>query len=360
MKQIKKKIHKMISGVMVLSMVLSLVPITALGAEDVDAESSEQSVSAISNWTALTSGTLSNGSYYLKKDYTGDITISGTVNLNLNGYTITGTGTTSVITIASGATLNLYDEAGEGEITGGNAVRGGGVYAKGNFNMYGGSITGNFATYGGGVETDSNYFMYGGFIYNNEAEIFGGGVNVHYTANFELYDGVISENNAEYGGGVSTGNTFIMYGGEILNNEAEVFGGGVNVEYAAYFELYDGIISENNTEYGGGVAVGDTFIMHDGEILNNTAMSMGGGVFISYGSNKKFDMHDGVVSNNVAKSYGGGVYVSESAVFTVYDCIISENVTNAGGAAYVSGEMIMYDGTIYDNEAEEGEGIFVN
>lgn len=162
-------------------------------------------------------------SYYLTSDVTlsGTWTVpTGTTNLCLNGHVIKANCTDdnkfSVITVGSGATLNLYDcgttehngyvdatglwhwdkenshSLGVGEtlynitggvITGGNASgnenkAGGGVYVSGGtFNMYGGSIAGNTATKGGGVYTTSLLgvnILVGGTITGNTANAGGG------------------------------------------------------------------------------------------------------------------------------------------------------------------------------------------
>ncbi|MCC8162136.1 MAG: hypothetical protein LIO86_02950 [Lachnospiraceae bacterium] len=122
--------------------------------------------------TQLTSqgGRLNAGEYYLDDDITlsTNITISAntTVTIDLNGKTLTGNGSGSVITVYG--TLNLIDSStnGNGRVTGGNADYGGGVFASGTFTMEGGTISGNTATNGGsGVYVNSGTFtMSGGEI----------------------------------------------------------------------------------------------------------------------------------------------------------------------------------------------------
>ena len=113
-------------------------------------------------WTELssfTSGTLSEGSYYLTSNITlsSNITISGEVNLCLNGNTINANNNSRVISIEEGGTLNLCDcSSGQaGKLTGGNCTliaSGGCVCNSGTFNMYGGTISGNpTGKSGGGV-----------------------------------------------------------------------------------------------------------------------------------------------------------------------------------------------------------------
>ena len=149
--------------------------------------------SMVEDWTELTSvgSTLSEGSYYLGKDITvnSTIAISGTVNLCLNGNTLSlADGKTgSVISVPVGATLKLCDcsNPSTGIITGGNArSEGGGIYVFGNLVIYGGTISENYAGYegggvfvnGGGGTNVASFKMYGGSITNNSANNHAGGV----------------------------------------------------------------------------------------------------------------------------------------------------------------------------------------
>ena len=164
-------------------------------------------------------GYISGGNYFIDEDVTlkYTLTISGTVNLCLNGHKLDGMGNKRVITLNYGATLNLYDCEGDGRITGGNAAQGGGVNVQaGTFNMYGGTISGNQSFNG----------SYG-------AMGMGGGVYAGAGGTFTMYGGKISGNTATAGGGVyvsgigsySKGGTFTMYGGTISNNKADECGG---------------------------------------------------------------------------------------------------------------------------------------
>lgn len=137
------------------------------------------------------------GNYVLTTDVTlsETWTVKGTTNLCLNGHVIKMNGTGSVITVNSGATLNLYDCAPDathigdyaslpagGCITGGNAENGGGVCVNGGtFIMEGGCIAGNESELGGGVYVNGtgSFTMTGGSITDNEASNYtGSGVYV--------------------------------------------------------------------------------------------------------------------------------------------------------------------------------------
>ncbi len=124
--------------------------------------------------------------YYL----TEDVTLSSmwyvnsgfTINLCLNGHTITGPNGDSAITIAGGQ-LIITDCQGTGKITHKSGETGNGVSVNaGKFTMWGGTITGNTAGFGAGVANYALFNMYGGSITGNRVndkaafDGFGGGV----------------------------------------------------------------------------------------------------------------------------------------------------------------------------------------
>lgn len=158
-------------------------------------------------WTALSAaGTLNTGSYYLSGDVTGQLVIAAnaTVDLCLSGHTLDAAGAGSAITVSAGATLNLYDCAGGGKVSGGQAAQGGGVYvaAGGVFQMYGGEISGNTVralgaaiktSFGAGVYVAGTFRMSGGSITGNTGK--GGGVYLSDDGVLELSGSPVIEGN---------------------------------------------------------------------------------------------------------------------------------------------------------------------
>ena len=243
-------------------------------------------------------------SYYLGEDIEVkyDITIKGTVNLCLNGHSITKTSKSDasegVITVAAGSSFTLCDCNGNGKITHAKTKNGRGVYVgssdpkQASFLMYGGSISGNHV--GTAVPKED-----------------GAGVQVQ-NASFKMYGGIITDNHVEKmsncgGGGVAahTSGKFIMYGGEISCNTSNGDGGGVGV-VGASFEMHGGTISGNNAASGGGVCLwNNSFTLSGGTISGNTAKDDGGGVYFKGDTLTISDTME--ISGNSAAS-GGGVY----------------------------------------------------
>ena len=275
---------------------------------------------------------LGDGNYYLGENVQGDFTVDGTVTLCLNGYTLTGTGTDSVIIVNSGTfTLTDCSEGETGKVTGGNArLSGGGVlvaysdeaYDSGGvtFNLEGGNITGNqvglsYSGYsvgsGGGVcvEPGNHFYMTGGNITDNIAGSGGNGVYLENHTTFTMSGGTIANNkdmgtNSAGGGVFFSSGTFTMTGGAITGNETGQRGGGIYLG-SGTFTMSGGTISNNTTEYGdgGGVYMYDgTFTMTGGTITGNVSGSEAGGVCASDGT---FSMTGGSIADNKASNIGG-------------------------------------------------------
>lgn len=270
--------------------------------------------------------TLEDGkSYYLGENISVkyDITIKGTVNLCLNGHSITKTSESGtfegVITVTptatAGSSFTLCDckgsGAGNGNITHANDVTGRGVLVsssdskQASFIMYGGKISGNHA----------------GTALRGED---GAGVRVQ-NASFKMYGGTITDNHVEKasndgGGGVavSTGGKFIMYGGEISHNTS-------------------------NGDCGGVAVVGSSFQMYGGTISGNTATRIVGGVGLW---NNSFTLSGGTISDNTAKGDGGGVYFRGDTL-TISDTMeISGNSAANGGGVYFNGDTFNVSGNV--------------
>lgn len=219
----------------------------------------------------------------------------------------------------------------------------------------------------------------------------GRGVRVYEGNTFNMYQGVITGNTVAYsheldhrGGGVYNAGTFNMYGGTISNNnlamdrstinKKDYVGGGVCNVGIGTFNMHGGTISGNRATVGGGVHNRGTFKMCGGEISQNEVFSgfhitgeVGGGVYVDKGGN--FIMSGGTIKDNKAAS-GGGVYVSKTYVATNTDnparftldggTISSNTATNGGGIYRCEGTtMNLNGGTLDLNSATNGGGLYI-
>lgn len=327
-------------------------------------------------WTAVSTLTsdMAADYYYLTNDVTLDATwtpANGTV-LDLNGYSITVNADVDAITVPAGSSFTLTDcnsgsrvhyftkntgkynlwepveTGGDTTVTGGvithsSGKNGSGIFMEGNgtFTMYGGTICGNYneENSGAGVRaTQSTIIMSGGAISGNAA------------ANYKSGDG----------GGVylyGNGSSFDMSGNaQITDNATNQFGGGVNVKGGTGGKV--SFTMSGNAQITGNMCFGRT--------------CGGAGVYASGG---EFTMNDNAaISGNHSQSergYGGGVFVSKTATFTM-----NGNATISGNSAYIDstdnyrknsgggvqvygGNFIMNGGSIRDNMAENGAGVYV-
>lgn len=254
--------RRILSIVLTICMVLMLLPITVFAANDDAAE--------LQN--LLNNG----GTVQLTRDYFIDTTldVKNTVTLDLNGHTITMTGSDGVI-VVSWCNLTLQDSnktathtdstlpAG-GVITGGNAMRGGGVYITngGSMTMNGGTIANCSAEYGGGVASYAGSFtMNGGTIKNctattSDYNFGGGGVYVASTSSMTMNGGTIEDcSSTTSGGGVFSKGNFSMSGNAIIRGCSAKAAGGVNLDDGHTFTMTGGTIEACTSPSGTSDAV---------------------------------------------------------------------------------------------------------
>jgi len=156
---------------------------------------------------------------------------------------------------------------------------------------------------------------------------------------------------------ISNGNTFCLYGGTLNGVKVEIgqTGGGT-------FNMYGGKITGNTQ----GTVVGQsktsnkstiTINMYGGEISgNNISENQGGGVFV--GSGNQFNMYGGTIQNNSAVD-GGGVYVASAynaysaGTMTICGDAVIQGNNKAGGVtnnvSLPSGKQITISGELVKN-----------
>ena len=287
-------------------------------------------------------------SYYLGEDISvkWDITIKGTVNLCLNGHSITktleSTDNMGVITVEPGSSFTLCDCNGSGA-SNGNITHVDGVNGKG---VLVGSSSSSYGT--------TFFIMYGGTISGNRTNLQdGAGVRVQ-SASFKMYGGTITDNHVEEasndgGGGVavSTSGKFIMYGGEISHNTSNGDCGGVAV-VGSSFQMYGGsIINNNATNSGGGVGLwNDSFTLSGGTISGNNATNSGGGVYFSANSNNILTISGTVKIEGNSAANGGGVYLNTYNLTMTGGSISGNTATGSGGGVYFNGDTFNVFGNV--------------
>ena len=294
----------------------------------------------------------------LLRDVTENITINKSLTLNLGGFTLSGDGTKTVVSI-SGKDKDMDVTVKDGTVTGGHATYGGGFYIQsGNIKIENCIIEKNTAIAGGGVNIggSANVKITGSEIRNNTVSGASGGAiylasgwayDGYYNCVCEVVDTKLNGNSAVIGGAVGMGATLFHDG---IDN---AYGGkGVTATF-----IMDGesIIDGNTAKYGGAVHLtgnGSRFLMKNGTITNNTATSREGGAIwaTNYGG---VTIEKGTISGNTAKTDGGAIYMKAN---------IGETNSSAKLAIETGVRDVLNLGEVLitDNSAKQGGGIYID
>ena len=94
------------------------------------------------------------------------------------------------------------------------------------------------------------------------------------------------------------------------------------------------------TRHDDGVGVGKVVIARN-QILNNTAESDGGGLFVNSGVNNLTMVNNVIAGNYVADGYGGGLYIYNTAggSATITNNTITANESAGFGGGGINAEM---------------------
>jgi predicted outer membrane repeat protein len=312
--------------------------ITVLGTLN---ESSEGRISNISTSSGA------DAVFKIKTNSENEVTITGKPNAALQERAILSAADTqkSVVRIVGHSSIRFEHI----EISGANTDNAGaGIYVEtssskltlGNDAIIRNNISTNTTSGGGGV------YMDGGSIIMEEGS-------------------EISRNSASRGGGICygwKGGSVILKGGSIKNNKAESLGGGIYYQNVI-FTMQDGEIIDNIAgKDGGGIYGGDprAFIIQGGMICNNSAKNNGGGIYLDVVSlvDKVLEIHNGEISNNKSE-FGAGVYLGNGGKLTLINGKIANNMAEfVGGGVYIAKEGVFSQssGDVSGNTAGNGEG----
>ena len=308
--------------------------------------------SAISLPSEMDCESTGNYNYYLTKDIeltdTYVIDWGKTISIDLCGHKITMVGKdvsgvikkgTVIQVINDNTVFNLYDSKGSnGEC---------GIITGGVGNSYIDLSISEAISDGGGVavKLEGTFNMYGGNISENDAGLYGygGGVVIYHGA-FNMYGGTISNNTAYLGGGVFTYDEFVMSGGTIEGNIAP-YGAGVY----AYEDNYNADNYNGSVEIKGSAKISTNhakntdmypleyyeYIGGNGQSVREYIYPYGGGLCLIMAETTISEQ--AVIRDNSAH-YGGGI--------SNYGAEVKIN----SGASIVGNESIYGGGGIYNDE----------
>ncbi len=299
------------------------------------------------------------------------------VKLNLNGYTLKGSGNSAITCMG---TLGIYDTHETIQVEDVTYVSGENI----------GKITGTASETGGGICIDGGMVtMYAGEISEcavglNASDNSKGGAAVGIkSGRFVLDGGKICDNRAAYGSAVmllSPAAEFEMISGEISENKSTRIG-DINRGYGAIYNnggivnIAGGVIKNNSAVAGGAIYnnSGAAYISGNAVISNNTATQRGGGIYVGGGAvniGKAYISGNAVTgaksadvgsANGVTTSAGGGIYVHAGTLNITDGALIQSNSAVRGGGIYQNtGTVTVMGGTITKNKAQMGGGLAQN
>ena len=256
-----------------------------------------------------------NDTVVLLSDVTENIKITKAVTLDLNNHTIKTNNNSEVIAVSvDNASKNSVVTVKNGTVMGSDTNTGTGVYVSGARDVDKNAIkvllsdlqvTKNNAINGAGVSINSGDIVISNCtISDNIASNSGGGM---YTSTMgqesitvRIENSKILNNKAASGGGIAMGASNYLYNGSTATTTI------VNSK------ISDNTASPKYDNYGGGgvylVGNGSRFIMESGEISNNTVTKGNGGGIYSMNW-RGITVKEGNIVNNKATNLGGGIYI---------------------------------------------------
>ena len=255
---------KVLAGLLALCLMLAMAPLSA-SAADLTVRNETELVAALENadCAKIRLGRNIETAWELEVDRT--------VTLDLNGYTLSCSGTgEDILRVRSSGDLTVKDSGTGGKIDGQNK--------NGGFNVKGGTLTlesgsiVNCTTDGDGGAVDvsntgvtetpvkyGKFIMNGGAIMDCKADDDAGAVDIGSGCTFVMNGGTIGDCRADDDGGavfIKQKGTFELNGGVIQNCSAGTNGGAVNIYKDGRFTMTGGMIKSCKVDLGGlGMAV---------------------------------------------------------------------------------------------------------
>lgn len=296
------------------------------------------------------------GNYYLIDDVvTKERQVkTGTLNLCLNGHTVTASGTARVVSARTGGKVNITDCRGSGEIlSAASNGTGGAVYLDDNTDS-------EFSLYGGTIRSTQAINQNGGLIYSA-----GGTVNIHGGA---VRDGAVINNGTavKYGGNIRTAGTLNITGGIVEGGTtAAENGGNIYINAGGKLNISGGIVRngkatkrghniyvDSNSSKPTEVCISGGLIEFDETI---SASGLGGNIYAN--TYAQITVSGGTIRGGKSGS-GGNIYLNSMSTLTMTGGSIEGGYATNGGNVYVNAaaDMVISGGTISGGEAKTAGG----
>ncbi|KAK3268964.1 hypothetical protein CYMTET_22564 [Cymbomonas tetramitiformis] len=194
----------------------------------------------------------------------------------------------------------------------------GGLYACGAMDLVNANLSMNSVTdSGAGLAFIPDYVgdgrLSGCLLYRNAASQTGGGI---------------------IAGGDATGTLFVQEGSELLNNDAQEYGGGLMVSAGMHLIVEGSMVNSNEAASGGGIYISPDASAVIGDASNvsgNVASGSGGGAYVGDASHLEVRGWSRIAENSCQMT-GGGIHGARSAYI-----LIAEGATVKANKAYREG-----------------------
>jgi predicted outer membrane repeat protein len=138
-----------------------------------------------------------------------------------------------------------------------------------------------------------------------------------------------------------------------------MLGGGLHfTSSSGLTTLKNSVIQNNLADRGAGIYTAGNLHLEDVIIKGNTALENGGGIY----SESDLTVRKSSIESNAAL-LGGGIYTTGTALAVSLDSdtiITGNTATDAGGGVVLCGDCNLDNGTISENEADIGGGLYLD
>ncbi|HKO54822.1 MAG TPA: Calx-beta domain-containing protein [Thermoanaerobaculia bacterium] len=287
------------------------------------------------------------------------VTIS---NLTITGGAISNAPGAGIASFSTGLTLDhvtLSSNDAPGGVGGGLFAAGGGAVSvltstlTGNTSASGGAIY--LANSGGATITDSD-------ITGNDSANDGGGITLYMYAAVSITGTTISGNDAGCCGGGIAGlaRSVMLDDVDLLNNTAVSSGGGAHIDTADGVSIFDSRVTGNQASNDAGLFLrlyGGSF----GQKRSKAKKAKPAGVLPPTFSNAT--IIDTTISGNIAANSAGGVFLYNGTNLIQKSTVSGNTAVSAGGGIYLySGDLQLENSTVANNSVSgagsAGGGIF--
>ncbi|MBU4486103.1 MAG: hypothetical protein KKD38_04175, partial [Candidatus Delongbacteria bacterium] len=285
----------------------------------------------------------------------GDIDIAGTLNIQpgvnvlVQDYEKINVTTSGTLLANGTAAAPIHFSSGEKELFSDNSTKDGGwggirflysgnndildhcIIENGKKSVNGYYFSGNENSTGGAVYVlnSSPNITNSTFMNNNAGN--GGAISLIGSSTYALINNCLFENNsAVNGGGVydQQSNSQVLLS-SFLNNQAGGKGGAIysnkpsdQISDGETFKIIGNTIKNNRSSYGGGISVLSASPYLESNVIVQNHSEFGAGLYLDFCNSK---LVNNTIADNSAYSVGAGVYIKDSSVPKFTNCIIFGN-----------------------------------